>query len=236
MELTPDWPSASRIRQPRLSVISLLRVPPSTDQAIHASEGTGKIEREGERESDREVRIILHLARIYLEAAPGYPSLCTCRFPLPSSCPFLPIYLFSFFFYHLRSRLRSLLNKRPLAMLQDPDARFILSRPVSCFSTYSSRVSCIFCRVPNQRSEFFFSLLISSLFGLRFLRTDKRVYYSGCYAITLHVNKIADGMRSPIREFIPITRVLLHAILHSRVIWNHFYINSRLYIKSLWIL
>lgn len=169
------------------------------------------------RERDREVRIILHLARIYLEASPGYPSLCTCRPPLPSSCAFLSVYLFSFFFYHLRSRLRSLLNKRPLAVLQDPDARFILS-PFPFLLHLHSRILHF---LPSSKSEVgvFSSLLILSLFSTCASYGRISAYItSDVTAITLHVNKIADGMRSPIREFIPITRVLLHAILHSHVV------------------
>lgn len=82
--------------------------------------------------------------------------------PLPYSF-FLRVYFFSSFFpSYLRPRLRSLLNKRPPAMFQDSDVRL---RPFS-FSIYSSRVSCISCRVPNHRSEFFSSPFPFPLFSV----------------------------------------------------------------------
>lgn len=118
----------------------------------------------------------MHLARIYLEAASDYPSLCTCRpLPPPLSILLARLLLFILFPSYLRPRLRSSLNKRPPAMLQDSDVRFILVPSSSPLTSLAYLAFSAEFQITGR--SFFFSLFVSSLFGLRLLRMAGHVYY-----------------------------------------------------------
>lgn len=168
MELIPDWPFARRFGYPRLGVISLpRRVPPLSTCRCHSCIERIRDERKGGSGAPRGVRRILHLARIYLEAAlPRYPS----------SIPFTSFHSFSI---HLSAPLqlpspnrRSSLNKRPPAMLRDPgvsDAR----------GSYPATLSRILHFLPSRSSletkgrGFFFPPSTFSFFGSRRSTADE---------------------------------------------------------------
>lgn len=182
MELTPDWPSASRIRQPRLSVISLLRVsPPSTDRAIHASGENGRDRQRKGPGGQNNFALSANLSRscARLSLSMHLPPL-----PLPPSCPFTSFHSFS-----VISALDPSLNKRPSAMLQDARCAVQpLSSLPSPLSPPTPLAYLAFSAEFQIRGRSFFIPAYFFFFRLaRLLRTDKRVYYSGCCAITLNV-------------------------------------------------
>lgn len=178
MELTPDWPSASRIRQPRLSVISLLRVllhPRPTEPFMHPRERERWMDREGKGSGGQNnFALSANLSRsrvrlsFYVHLPP--PPL------LPLSILLARLLLFILFPSYLRPRLRSSLNKRPPAMLHDSDVRFILvPSPSSPLTSLAYLAFSAEFQITGRSS--FFSLFVSSLFGLRLLRMAGRVYY-----------------------------------------------------------
>lgn len=170
MELTPDWlaiHSPPLYPHPKLSWRNFASSRFSIfDQPRMCIERTGHAE----------VREILHLAQIYLEAALFLPSYIPLLAPLPS-IPSMCTYFFSFFSHHFCPWCQSLLNKRLLAMLQVLEYRIRSS-------FFFSLAFCVFLHfLPNYylKSDigvFFFLLFFSSFclhpfLALRTLRTNK---------------------------------------------------------------